>query len=314
MAVPGFQMFLKPILVSLADGMAHSYRKVAMDAAHALSLTPEDRQTLLPSGKQQTYVNRTAWAVTYLHKAGLVDRPDRGMVQITETGLSFLARSPETLSMSDLMAFESFRQFRFQTKDSKVGHPSQTHSETSHPDDGEELPPDEQIDFLAAQMKASLRDDLIRMVESLTPTQFETFVVRLLKAMGYGKAAGARAEAIGGTGDGGVDGVISEDLLGLDEMYIQAKHYKRDNKVTSQAVVNFVGALDIKQATKGVFITTSSFTAAAYQQAERSSKRVILIDGERLADLMLEHHVGVKVARKIPIQSLDEDFFENLPL
>lgn len=270
-------------------------------------LLESEKLELLPTGRQTRMSNRIGWAVTYLHKAGLLQRIGRGEYRATEDGRALLRNAPSRITVSFLtQAYPQIKEFR-----SGGGLAERTiQTETATMETPTPETPDDAIDGAVAAIEAKVRDDLLAKLLEVSPAFFEKVVVDLLLAMGYGDAAEDADQTIGGSGDGGVDGVIREDRLGLDLIYIQAKRY-RDAAVSADNLRSFAGALDDRGARKGVFITTSRFTADAARFAERQQmKRIVLIDGERLTRLMLRHDVGVRAARSITLKRLDLDYFD----
>lgn len=274
--------------------------------ADELELTPEARGELLPSGKQFTYRNRIGWARTYLKKAGLVSSPKRAHVQITEQGQELLASPPPKLNVSFLKSYsEAFVEFHTSSSDTSAADVV----EISESDDGET--PEEELDRLHRGIERQLRDELLDLIKASAPEFFERLVVDLLLKMGYG---GAREDAGRTVGkitdpDGGIDGVIDEDPLGLDIVCIQAKRWKES--VGRPIVQAFAGSLEGFRAKKGVLITTSRFTSGAEAYVRQIEKRIILIDGERLASLMVQYDLGVSTISTLALKRIDSDYFED---
>ncbi|PTW61375.1 restriction system protein [Breoghania corrubedonensis] len=307
MPIPDYQTLMLPVLRQAAEG-ERRVPEVAERIADELGLTMEEREELLPSGRQRILHNRIHWAKFYLGKAGLVASPARGRFIATDEGRALLASSPERIDVDLLMQFASFREFY---KSSNNGTP--TGEATAHaasPRDSSSTP-EEQIEAAHKALDAALRGDLIERILQNGPSFFEQLIVDLLVAMGYGGSHRNAAEQLGRTGDGGVDGVINEDRLGLDRVYVQAKRYAGHVTVGRPDVQAFVGSLVGLGATKGVFVTTSTFSAGAQQFVQHLAQRVVLIDGARLASLMIEHGVGVRTHRIIEFKRLDEDFFSE---
>lgn len=281
---------------------------VVEELAEKLALAPEDKTALLPSGKQTVFANRTHWAKTYLTQAGLLERTGRGRFRITEQGKRVLAQSPTKIDIEFLEQFPSFREFQNRSRAPREG------TSSSEPNTGPTAPvalaPDEAMRSAQQQLEAALGSDLLERMMAAPPDFFERAVVKLLSAMGYGGSVAEAARALGKSGDGGVDGVIDQDALGLDRVYVQAKRYALNNAVGAGAVRDFFGSLDRFKATKGLFVTTSSFTQAARETSEYLSKRIVLIDGALLASLMIRYEVGCRVEETLFIKRLDEEFFE----
>jgi restriction system protein len=271
--------------------------------ADQLHLTDEERSELLPSGRQTTFANRVAWAKSYLSKAGLVDSARRAHFQITARGKQVLKAKPKRIDIRFLLQFPEFRAFREGSQEGES--PSDAHIEPSAT-----LTPDEVIRNAALRLEEELGVELLARVCSAPPDFFERIVVQLLLAMGYGGTAAEAGRALGRSGDGGVDGVIDQDTLGLDRIYVQAKRYADGNNVGPSAIRDFFGSLDRFKASKGLFVTTSSFSGAAKETADFLSKRIVLIDGRMFARLMIRYNVGCRVEEVVQLKKVDEDFFE----
>lgn len=279
-------------------------KDVVQELAEEFGLTQEERAQLLPSGGTLTYVSRIGWAKTYLKKAGLVTQPKRGMVQISPAGLEVLAKNPETLDSKFLEQFEAFQSFRY------GGEPLSTHKrslQNQPTQPGLELTPEEVMEGAYVKLVEALADDVLERIKACSSAYFERLVVQLLIKMGYGGSREEAGRAVGKSGDGGIDGIINEDRLGLDAIYLQAKRW--DGVVGRPEIMKFVGALAGQRANKGVFITTSWYTQEAKDYAANSQYKVVLIDGVRLADLMIEHDLGVSIATTYQIKRIDSDFF-----
>lgn len=301
MAIPDFQSLMLPLMELIADGAHHDLRTATDVIGRRSGLTPEEWQELLPSGRTPLFYNRLAWAKTHLKKAGLIEQPRRGVIAISQRGREVLASKPGRINIRLLQGFPEYRQ------------PLQGNRriEDQVPDDTETaLPPVEILERAYAIIQAELVLELLTTIKHCRPEFFEDLVVKLLLRMGYGGTRAEAGRAVGRTGDGGIDGVINEDRLGLDAIYLQAKRW--EGAVGAAEVRDFKGALDAKGAHKGVFITTSSFTPAAIQAAAQSrSYKIVLIDGARLADLMIEHDLGVSVAATYQLKRIDSDFFAD---
>lgn len=244
-------------------------------------------------------------AVTYLTKSKLLEKPKRGQFRITARGREILARNPVRIDNRFLEQFPEFLEFRAKTSKSSIS--SEATGSTSQNDDAT---PEEQMDAAYKEMRGGLADELLVRVRSGTPKFFEQLVVDVLVAMGYGGSRSDAAQVVGKSGDGGIDGVIKEDRLGLDTIYVQAKRHEAN--IGSPAIREFVGSLGERRATKGVFITSGAFSSGARDAASRAHMRIVLIDGEQLADLMIDHGVGVADYRNYSIKELDSDYFESL--
>jgi restriction system protein len=304
MPIPDFQTLMLPVL-----RLAHGGEVRAADAVDRLAdefhLTPEDRAELLPSGGQAKIANRVHWAITYLVKAGLLSRPRRGVFAITERGREVLANPPDRIDVQFLSRFDGFDQFRTKSSGEIEGERSAEPSTTLAAGT-----PDERIEAAFNEWNAALRSELLDRIQAMDPTRFEKLIIDLLLGMGYG--AGGSSKHLGRTSDGGVDGVINEDVLGLDIIYLQAKRYAAGNAIGVEKIREFAGALDERGATKGVFVTTSHFAPQARAYAQRSPKRLVLIDGEELTRLMVQYGIGVRVYRTLEMKKLDTDYFEDL--
>lgn len=261
---------------------------------------------MLASGRQRTLHNRVHWAKFYMSKAGLIASPKRGVFSITDAGQRLLADDPERIDVARLLTIPSFAEFYRRETSERPAVPSSVSPASL---DAIRTTPEEQIEAAYAALHAALRDDLIQRILLNSPNFFEGVIIDLLVAMGYGGSRRDAALKLGRSGDGGVDGVISEDRLGLDRVYVQAKRYGASSVVGRPDVQGFVGSLVGLGATKGVFVTTSTFTAQATEFVRHLTQRVVLINGLELADLMIEHGVGVRTSRKLEFKRLDEDFF-----
>lgn len=307
MAIPDFQTLMLPVLTEAEKGEVR-IGDVVERLADAFGLSPEDRSHLLPSGRQTTFANRVHWAKSYLGKAGLVELTRRAHFKITPRGCEVLARPPERIDIKFLTRFPEFQSFRVAGE----GNGEATEAVAQAGGATADLTPDEIMRAAARQLEAALAGELLQRVAGGTPAFFESLVVRLLIAMGYGGSVNDLDKAlIGKSGDGGVDGVIDQDPLGLDRIYVQAKRYGPDNTVGASAIRDFFGSLDRFKASKGLFVTTSTFSASARETAEMLSKRIVLIDGPQLARLMIRHSVGCRVEETLTVKRLDEEFFEG---
>jgi restriction system protein len=307
MPVPDYQSLMLPVLKLAAQGETR-VPDIADKLADELGLSAEERDQLQPSGRQKILHNRIHWAKLYLAKAGLIDQPRRGCFVTSQEGGELLARHPDKINLELLLEYPSFREwYRSENvvSDEAVGPTTQEPTSIGSP---APKTPEEQIESAHLSLHSALREELLHRILQNSPGFFEQVIVELLVAMGYGGSLRNAAAQLGRSGDGGVDGVINEDRLGLDRVYVQAKRYGT-NSVGRPDVQSFVGSLVGLGATKGVFVTTSSFSHQALDYVRHLSQRVILIDGQRLADLMIEHNVGVRLNRAIEFKRLDEDFF-----
>lgn len=311
MAVPTYEAMMRPTLEILAERGPQAFRQLAELVAEGMHVGEKDRATTIDSG-QAAYVNRVGWAVTYLVQAGAIRRPQRGVAEITDRGRGLLTSVVGPISNVNLAQFDEFQEFRKRSK-------RKTKSADEEPSDDQNPPaerpnpnstPEEVIAQTVATVHGALTGELLDRVMQLTPIAFETLVLKLLGAMKYG--ASGQIESTAASGDAGIDGVISQDPLGLDRIYVQAKRYDRERTIGRPTMQAFVGALQGQQADRGVFITTCRFTGEALSYADRVGVRIIPIDGEELADLMLKHGVGVQPGYVVTLMKLDEDFFEGL--
>lgn len=303
--IPDYQTLMLPVLRLAAESETR-VADVSERIADDLGLTQAERDELLPSGRQRLLHNRIHWAKFYMSKAGLIASPARGRFVATDKGKALLATSPERIDVALLMQEPEFREF-YRNEGAAIdenGTPAKPVQDTSS-----RTTPEEQIDAAYASMQAALRDELLQRILSNSPAFFEQLIVDLLVAMGYGGSHKDAAAQLGRSGDGGVDGIVNEDRLGLDRIYVQAKRYAPGNAVGRPDVNGFVGSLVGLGATKGVFVTTSTFSQPARDYVKHLSQRIILIDGQELADLMIEHGVGVRSYRTVEFKRLDEDFF-----
>ena len=299
MAVPEFQAFFRPVLELALDGPISrtDYHERISDI---FGLTEDEREERTRGGRSTRVQDRVTWATTYLYQAGLIEKPQRAVFVATELGRKTYEAYPDGITREVLRQFEGFRNFEGQTKEengSGLEDASGTESTT----------PVERIEAAAAELEAALQADLLEQILRASPEFFERLIVELMLAMGYGGRGSGKH--LGKSSDGGVDGVINQDKLGLDSIYLQAKRYARDHPISGEQLRSFSGALDERRATKGVFVTTSYFTPAAKQHKENSPKSLVLIDGEQLARMMVEHDVGVRVSETIALKRLNEDYF-----
>lgn len=297
-----------PVLTASTGGEAR-IGDVVDRLTEQLNLTPDERAELLPSGGQTLFANRVHWAKTYLSKAGLLESTRRGFFKITERGQRVLDSRPPRIDNMFLGQFEEFQQFKdraraSQTKRSKEAEPTKADFAN------ETETPDELMRTAHKQIDAALAQELLQRILAAAPTFFERLVVNLLLNMGYGGSVTDAGRALGRSGDDGVDGVIDQDSLGLDRVYVQAKRYAAGNNIGPGAIRDFFGSLDRHKASKGLFVTTSVFSPSARETAEFLSKRIVLIDGEQLTKLMIRYNVGCRVEETVHIKKIDEDFFE----
>lgn len=297
---------MRPLLQVLAKAGAPVRTRDAYElVADATKLKPADREALLPSGKQPTYKNRIGWASTYLRFAGLVTSPSRGVWAITDAGRKLLA---EHAGRIDLRLLDTIPAFREARKEAEGGNDKDDEVLSEAPAGG--ATPEEQLLAAHEKILASVGEELAKLLEKCDPGFFEELVIDLLGRMGYGISPESRLR-VGRSGDGGIDGIISLDRLGLEKIYIQAKRWGRERKVSRPEIQGFFGALAGQRATKGLFMTTALFTQEAGQYAANVSGSLILVDGRRLVSLMIDHGVGVAVASTLKVPKVDYDYFEG---
>jgi restriction system protein len=303
MAVPDFQSLMLPVLRAAADGdiAAADLRNLV---ASELQLTDVDLSEMLPSGRQTTFANRTAWANVFLQRSGLLEKVSRGVYRITDEGRKVLAERPERVDMRFLERYPAYLEWRQRSVGIKPVKGVQAAGPAA-----EDQTPEEQIEASHTALAAALQSDLLERVREMSPAFFERLIIDLLIAMGYGGGRAEMGHAIGRSGDGGIDGMIKEDALGLDIVYVQAKRYADGNTVGRSEVQSFAGSLDGVGATKGIFFGTSTFSQGARDYVGRISKRIVLIDGAELARLMLQHNVGVRTRTTYEVKKVDEDYF-----
>lgn len=302
MAIPDFQSVMRPVLQAVGDGVPLPLGALRVRIADVFQLTEEERKERLPSGHQTVINNRVGWARTYLNKAGLLTIPSKGMVQITDRGREALASGPARITVTWLKQFPEFADFH--TAKAQV-----TNAAAVADSDLAETTPDEQLAAAYQALQQSLADELLAQVRAATPSFFEQVVVDLMIAMGYGGSRKEAGKATQLTNDDGVDGIIKEDKLGLDVIYLQAKRWA--NTVHRPEIDKFIGALTRKRARKGVFITTSDFSTGAKEAALGLDIKVVLIDGIELARLMVEHNLGVSVKQVYEVKQVDSDYFSE---
>lgn len=303
MAIPDFQSVMRPVLVAVADGVPLTLSDLREHIANVFQLSDAERSERLPSGKQTVINNRVGWARTYLNKAGLLCIPAKGLVQITERGREVLDSGPDHITVSWLKRYPEFVAFHASpstsTSDGELSEATVTTDAT----------PDEQLVSAHQSLMRSLSDELLIQVRAASPSFFEQLVVDLMIAMGYGGSRKEAGRATQATSDDGIDGIIKEDKLGLDVIYLQAKRWS--NTVHRPEIDKFIGALTRQRARKGVFITTSEFSAGAKEAALGLDIKVVLIDGSELAQLMVENNLGCSVKQVYEVKQLDSDYFSE---
>jgi restriction system protein len=300
MAIPDFQSVMLPLVQYMSDGQEHSLREAIESLSNYFKLTAEERRELLPSGRQSTFDNRVSWATTHLKSAGLLESPRRSYYKITSRGLEVLQQNPTQINTKFLERYPEYVEFRNKkSPDAKV--PSVSISEL------DEQTPKEAMGIAYQRIRSALATEILQQIMNCSPAFFERMVVELLVKMGYGGSLRDAGEAVGRSGDGGIDGIIKEDRLGLDVIYIQAKRW--EGTVGRPEIQKFVGALQGQRSKKGIFITTSSFAPNAYQYVDMIENKVVLVDGETLAELMIDNNVGVSSDTTYEIKRVDSDYF-----
>lgn len=310
MAIPDYQFIMRPILELAADGEEYRFRQAIELLAQRFGLSGDERQQMLPSKTQPVFDNRVGWARTYLVKAGLLESARRGYFKITDRGRAALSSGPEKIDAAFLRKnYEEFREFiRPSQTDDSVGLAS-----VSEPAATAQLSatPEEVLEAAYQGLRRQVESELLRRLQEGSASFFEQVVVRVLVAMGYGGSLRDAGAAIGRTGDEGIDGIIKEDPLGLDAVYVQAKKWKDSSTVGRPEIQKFAGALQGQRARKGVFITTSTFSAEARQFVAHIESKIVLIDGQQLAQFMFEHNVAVAPVSHYEIKKVDADFFDE---
>ena len=295
-----------PALKVLAGGVDTPISEVRARIAAAEGLTPEDVREVLPSGRQPVFTNRVSWAVIHMERAGLLERVRRAVYRMTAEGERLLSRAPARIDMNLLRENPGYAEWSKRASAPPLGKDVAPMRNDETMDT-----PEEALNRAARQLRGALEADVLDRVRKATPVFLERVVIDLLIAMGYGGGGAAMGSVTGRSGDGGIDGTIREDALGLDEVYVQAKKYADGNTVGEGDLRNFAGAIDAAGTTKGVFVTTAGFTRAARDYVARSPKRIVLIDGEELARLMVQHGVGVRTKVRHEIKRIDEDYFDQ---
>jgi restriction system protein len=305
MTIPDYQSLMLPLLQCAENGQEVRTSDCVDTLGKKLALSDDDMNELLPSGKQTVFSNRIHWARTYMAKANLVEATKRGHFKITQRGQEVLKSNPDQINNDTLSKFPEFQEWR---ERSVSGNEKKNIASAVEPAN-QDLTPEENIERSSLLLNRQLQKDVLDSILSASPSFFETVIVDLLIAMGYGGGRAEMGEALGQSNDGGVDGVIKEDELGLDVVYIQAKRYDPSNTIGRPAIQAFVGSLEGFNASKGVFVTTSSFASSVKDYVSRIQKRIILLDGDELARLMIRHGVGVRTKETYEVKRLDEDYF-----
>ena len=291
-----------PLLRYVSDAKEHKMRQVTDELAKQLGVTEDEKKELLPSGAAPVFYNRTAWAKTYLKKAGLIDSPKQGTVVITRRGLEVIKKNPVSIDVKYLKQFSEFVEFQTTKRDGELRN-------TEIADETSTETPEEALETAYQKIRKSLALDILNKVTTLSPAFFEKLVVELLVKMGYGGSIKDAGRAIGKSGDEGIDGTIKEDKLGLDIIYIQAKRWQPGNIVGRPELQKFVGALAGQGAKKGIFITTSSFSKDALDYTPKNETKIVLIDGQQLAQFMIDHNLGVTSVNNYEVKRMDSDYF-----
>ena len=293
-----------PLLTFASDGGEHRFREAVWALAEQFRLSEEEQLELLPSGRAPKFANRVGWATTHLSKAGLIERPGRGYFTITERGLALLKESPDSVNLKLLDRYPEHAAFRRKSSDT-VGGNAETALQRE-----EESTPAETMDEAYRVFRDSLAEEILQQIKGCSPEFFERLVVDLLVRMGYGGTRADAGRAVGKSGDGGIDGIINEDRLGLDVIYIQAKRWEAT--VGRPDIQQFAGALQGQKARKGVFITTSGFSKTATDYAHNIESSIVLIDGVILAELMIDHDIGVTLETSYKVKRIDSDYFDEV--
>ncbi|MBC7568648.1 MAG: restriction endonuclease [Spirosoma sp.] len=303
MPVPDYQTLMLPLLKAVADRNEYKLNDMVELLGEQFNLTEEERSELLPSGQTFLFGSRVGWAKTYLKKVRLLDSPKRGIIAITERGLSVLEQKPTKINVALLKQFPEFVEFQTPKRSDDSTNVQTTIDESSA------QTPEEILENAYLSIRKDLAQEVLNKIVAMSPLFFEELVVKLLVKMGYGGSIKDAGKAIGKSGDEGIDGTIKEDKLGLDVIYIQAKRWAPGNVVGRPELHKFVGALAGQGAKKGVFITTSSFTREAREYVPRNETKIVLIDGDELAQLMIDYNLGVSVQQTFEIKRMDNDFF-----
>ena len=306
MAIPDFQTLMLPLLKYLHSVQSSTFKECVKHLADEFSLTEDERKQMLPSGRDILFRNRVGWSRTHLFKAGLIDSPRRGILNLSDTGIKVLTdETPVKVDMKYLMQFEKYKQWRFPDSSISDG------ASNEHTIFESTKTPKEMLEESYTQMRNDLAQELLQKVKECSPEFFERLVVDLLLKMGYGGSRSDAGKAIGKTGDGGIDGIINEDRLGLDSIYIQAKRWD-DTTVGQPEIQKFVGAMAGRHGGKGVFITTSTFSQNAVQYASSvQGMKIKLIDGKELAQYMIDFDIGTSEEETYVLKRMDTDYFSE---
>lgn len=298
MAIPDYQSLMLPLLKLASDSREYSVHEAVDILSQKLNLTQEEKEEMLPSGQQTIFFNRVGWAKTYLKKAGLIEAPQRGKFKITQRGLTVLASNPSRVDNKLLSKYDEFVEFKTRKK-RIIESDEELHSENETPE--------EAFESAYENLKAELISEIIQNLKNCPPQLFEKIVIEVLVKMGYGGSIKDAGKAVGRSGDEGIDGIIKEDRLGLDIIYVQAKRW--ENVVGRPEIQKFAGALQGQRAKKGIFITTSNFTKEATEFVTKIDSKIILIDGNKLAEYMIDFNVGVSITSTYELKRIDSDYF-----
>jgi restriction system protein len=303
--IPSYEQIMLPLLKMLSDEQEHSLQEADDFLSEQFNLTEQERRELLPSGQQPVFRNRLGWARTYMKKAGLLSTPKRAHFKITDRGKELLKENPKEISSQFLTRYQEFVDFKSikRTKDNSED------TDGNHLDLGTDKTPEESLEYAYQKLRSELAKEVLEVVKNCSPAFFEKLVIDLLIRMGYGGSRKDAGQALGKSGDGGIDGIVKEDKLGLDTIYLQAK--KWENSVPVKEIRDFTGALASKKARKGIFITTSSFPKSVYEFVTKVEYKIVLIDGEQLANLMIENNVGLSTINEYQVKRIDTDYFEE---
>lgn len=299
MPIPDFQTLMLPLLRYTGDKKEHTFKKAIPYLANQFNLNEEEKRELLPSGKQARFDNRVYWTKTHLEKAGLLTSPQRGVFVITQEGLVVLGKNPASINTKFLEQYNCYSKFK-----TSSNNPQQ---ENNYTDKIEKETPEEILEAAHQKLQDNLSVEILETIKQCSPNFFESLVVDLLVSMGYGGSRKEAGQALRRSRDEGIDGIIKEDRLGLDIIYLQAKRW--ENVVGRPEIQKFAGALQGQRARKGIFITTSNFTKDATEYVSRIESKIILVDGSRLTELMIEHNVGVTSVAKYEVKKIDSDYF-----
>lgn len=302
--IPDYQSLMLPVL-ACAEKESIQTRHAIMILSEKIGLSDEECALMLPSGKQRIFDNRVHWAKTYLKQAGLLSYPRRGYFEVTEEGRKVLTAQPDRIDVNYLKKYPSFLEFQ-----SRKGDISQQTDLLEKGSNQPEATPDEVLRIAHKQITSALADELLEKIRAGSPDFFENLIIDLLLAMGYGGTSEDAAKALGQSGDNGIDGVVDQDPLGVDQIYIQAKRYAAGNTIGSSDIRDFFGALNLKRAQKGIFFTTSHFSAGAIRTAKDLGMRIVLIDGQQLTKLMTTYNIGCRDVEVLHLKKIDESFFE----